>query len=152
VVESRDTIFRKLPTLSSKTFDSVLQTKVPPSHLAFVALLREDDALSRRVSSLLEHVNGTLGQLYPESPQYFNADAPPSPTATGSSAECPYWLYRFDMAESEYAACSRWLCLSALQLSCTLLVAIVPRGWSACTASVPASKDSALHVIVECSL
>ena len=111
VVESRDTIFRKLPLLTTKTFDSTLRSVVPPMQLAFVAVLREDDGLSRRVLSLLEHVNGSLGLAYPDSPQYA-ADEPVAGSGGGSSpskagggggggAVCPYWLYKFDMAESK---------------------------------------------------
>lgn len=55
-------------------------------------------------TQVLEQVNGTLASQYPDSTQYRGPDgsdtstAPAAPSA--SSSDCPFWLVKFDMAES----------------------------------------------------
>ena len=52
---------------------------------------------------VLEQVNGTLAAQYPDSVQYRPPDAADdstAPAAASSSPDCPYWLVKFDMAES----------------------------------------------------
>jgi hypothetical protein len=54
---------------------------------------------------VLESVNGTLAQQYPHSIQYAPEDddtgTAPAAAASGGS-DCPFWLVKFDMAESRF--------------------------------------------------
>lgn len=105
-VESRNPAMRKLRCITSSEFDTFVAHTVKPNQLAFIACVREDDPQCRQVMQVLEFVNGALSEKYPQSVQYSppsedDGSTAPAPASTGP--DCPYWLVKFDMAESRCA-------------------------------------------------